>query len=239
LSLLLNFIKNEYNSSSSNCHFFPVDFDIKHSPSYSLLQTQLERGDELKAEADAMVSMDPDVETDTEMAGGFGSAVLRMFGGESMFVNHFAGPGSVSFAPTFPGRIKHRTMRNDSFMMQAGAYLASSPSVEVKTRWGGLRTLFGGEGATLLEARGTGDLFYNAFGDIYEVQVQGGYTCDTSHMVAFDPTLDYRVTSSGGLFATLFSGEGLVFEFEGTGSLFMQTRSLSGLADHVTPFLPD
>jgi uncharacterized protein (TIGR00266 family) len=99
--------------------------------------------------------------------------------------------------------------------------------------------LFGGEGATLLEARGTGDLFYNAFGDIYEVQVQGGYTCDTSHMVAFDPTLDYRVTSSGGLFATLFSGEGLVFEFEGTGSLFMQTRSLSGLADHVTPFLPD
>jgi uncharacterized protein (TIGR00266 family) len=216
-----------------------VDFDIQHSPSYSLLRTQLQRGDELVAESDAMVSMDPDVETDTEMAGGFGSALLRMIGGESMFVNHFSGPGTVSLAPTFPGQIKHRKMRNDSFMMQAGAYLASSPSVEVKTRWGGLRTLFGGEGAMLLEARGTGDLFYNAFGEIYEVRVQGGYTCDTSHMVAFDPALDYSLASSGGLFSTLFSGEGLVFKFQGNGSLFMQTRSLSGLVDQVTPFLPD
>ncbi len=215
-----------------------MNFEIQHSPSYSLLRTRLERGDDLVAESDAMVSMDPDVATETEMAGGFGSAVLRLFGGESMFLNQFSGPGTVSFAPTFPGRIKHRTMRNDSFILQSGAYLASSPSVDVQTRWGGLRTLFGGEGATLLEASGTGDLFYNAFGEIYEVQVQGTYTCDTSHMVAFDPSLDYQLTSSGGLFSTLFSGEGLVFEFQGSGSLFMQTRSLSGLVDHVTPFLP-
>lgn len=216
-----------------------MDFDIQHSPSYSLLRTQLERGDELVAESDAMVSMDPDVETETEMAGGLGSAVLRMFGGESMFVNRFSGPGVLSLAPTHPGRIRHRTMQGGTFMLQAGAYLASSPSVSVRARWGGLKTLFGGEGAVLLEAGGTGDLFYNAFGEIYEVQVRGQYTCDTSHMVAFDPALDYSLASSGGLFSTLFSGEGLVFKFQGTGSLFMQTRSLSGLVDHVTPFLPD
>ncbi|PQJ35556.1 TIGR00266 family protein [Salinibacter sp. 10B] len=216
-----------------------MDFEIQHHPSYSLLRARLERREEFVAESDAMVSMDPTLDTETTMAGGVLSACLRRLGGESMFVNQFSGLGIVSVAPTSPGQIRHRTLHNDSFMLQAGAYLASSPSVSVQAQWGGLKGIFGGEGAVLLEVSGTGDSFYNAFGKIYEVQVRGEYTCDTSHMVAFDPKLEYTLASSGGLFSTLFSGEGFIFTFRGRGSLFMQTRSLSGLLDHVTPFLPD
>lgn len=216
-----------------------MDFDIDHRPSYSLLRARLSAGDELVAESDAMVSMDADLDTETERAGGFLSALLRQFGGESFFVNRFAGPGRVSLAPTYPGEITHRHLQNDTLLLQSGAYLASSPTVSVGAKWGGFKTLFGGEGAVLLEAEGTGDLFFNAFGHVYEVNVQGTYVCDTGHMVAFSPSLDYSLVTSGGLFSTLFSGEGLIFKFSGTGSLFMQTRSLSGLVDHVTPFFPD
>ncbi len=216
-----------------------MDFEIVHRPSYSLLRTQLGTGDRLVAESDAMVSMDAGLDAETERAGSLLSAFLRQFGGESFFVNRFTGPGTVSLAPTHPGEIKHRRLQDDSLLLQSGAYLASSPDVSVGVKWGGLKTLFGGEGAVLLEAEGSGDLFFNAFGHVYEVNVQGTYVCDTGHMVAFSPSLDYRLTSSGGLFSTLFSGEGLIFEFSGTGSLFMQSRSLSALVDHVTPFLPD
>lgn len=216
-----------------------MDFEIEHRPSYALLRAQLGAKDELVAESDAMVSMDAGLDVETKRAGSFLSAFLRQFGGESFFVNRFSGPGSVSLAPTYPGEIKHHRLQNDSLLLQAGAYLASSPTVTVATKWGGLKTLFGGEGAVLLEAQGTGDLFFNAFGQIYEVNVQGTYVCDTGHMVAFSPSLDYKLTSSGGLFSTMFSGEGLIFKFSGTGSLFMQTRSLPGLVDHITPFLYD
>jgi uncharacterized protein (TIGR00266 family) len=216
-----------------------VEFEIVHDPSYSLLRADLGTGDELVAESDAMVSMSADLESETKRAGGFFSAFLRQFGGESFYVNQFSGPGTVSVAPTHPGEIRHHRLHNDTLILQSGAYLASSPSVSVRAKWGGLKTLFGGEGAILLEAQGTGDLFFNAFGHVYEVDVEGTYTCDSGHMVAFSPSLDYTLTSAGGLFSTLFSGEGLTFEFSGSGSLFMQTRSLSGLVDHVTPFLPN
>ncbi|MGM0381597.1 MAG: TIGR00266 family protein [bacterium] len=216
-----------------------MDFEISHDPAYSLLQTDLKAGESLLAEADAMVSMDPEVDSDTALAGGFLSAMFRKLGGESMFINTFTGPGRLSLAPAVPGKIKHRRLENESFLIQAGAFLASDPGISLKTKWGGLKTIFGGEGATLLEANGTGDLFYNAFGEIYEVDVKGTYTCDTGHMVGFEPGLDYSLKTSGGFISTLFSGEGLVFKFEGNGKLYMQTRHLSGLADWLTPFLPD
>lgn len=216
-----------------------MDFEIQHSPAYAMLRADLASGDELVAESDAMISMDPAVSTETEMGGGFLSAVFRTFGGESFFVNRFAGPGTVSLAPTLPGQIKHRSLRNESLILQAGAFLASSLGISITAKWGGLQSLFGGEGAVLLEATGSGDVFYNAFGHVYEVDVRGSYTCDTGHMVAFDPSLNYRLTTAGGAVSTLFSGEGLIFEFEGTGKLYMQTRSLDGVVDWITPFLPD
>lgn len=214
-----------------------MEFDIEHRPAYSLLRAQLGAEDELVAESDAMVSMDAGLDTETERAGGLLSAFLRQFGGESFFVNRFIGPGHVSLAPVYPGEIRHHHLQSDSLLLQSGAYLASSPTVSVTAKWGGLKTLFGSEGAVLLEAQGTGDLFFNAFGRVYEIDVRGTYVCDTGHMVGFSPSLDYKLTSSGGLFSTLFSGEGLIFEFDGTGSLFMQTRSMPGLVNHITPFL--
>jgi hypothetical protein len=50
--------------------------------------------------------------------------------------------------------------------------------------------------------------------------------------VAFD------VRRVGGLKSTLFSGEGLVCEFTGTGTVWVQTRSLDALAAWVRSHVP-
>ncbi len=57
-------------------------------------------------------------------------------------------------------------------------------------------------------------------------------------MVAFSEGLDFNVKRVGGLKSTLFSGEGLVAEFYGTGTLYIQTRSMDSFLSWLIPHLP-
>ena len=84
---------------------------------------------------------------------------------------------------------------------------------------------------------GEGDLFLNAYGGVVEQDISGGIKVDTGHVVAWEPTLDYRIIGMGGLKQTLFSGEGLLMHFTGTGKLWTQTRTLRSTAGWITPYL--
>ena len=83
---------------------------------------------------------------------------------------------------------------------------------------------------------GTGELFFNSFGSIVEKEIDGSFVVDTSHVVAWEPGLSYSIRGMGGIKSTLLSGEGLVMEFSGSGKLYLQTRTLPGLASWLTPF---
>ncbi len=225
---------------------------IEHGPSFAWLRARLAPGETVCAEAGSMVARSPKLSMTTRLnAGkgvGFGSKVLavltaimrRLLGREGLFVNEFSGPegGEVILAPTLAGSIvRHVLDGRHSLLVQAGSYLASTGDVTAKLRWGGLRTLFGGEGLFLLECSGQGELFVNAYGGIVEIEVDGQYIADTGHVVAFESTLDFRVRGLGGLKSLLFSGEGLVCEFRGRGRLFIQSRNVRALVGWITPLL--
>ena len=76
------------------------------------------------------------------------------------------------------------------------------------------------------------------FGAVVEREIQGEFTVDTGHVVAWEPTLDYTIGGMGGLKQTLFSGEGLVMQFSGHGRIWLQTRHLKALAGWLTPYCP-
>jgi uncharacterized protein (TIGR00266 family) len=227
-------------------------FSIEHGPAFAWLKVQLAPNEVVSAEAGAMVRRDPHVVMATRLnasrkAGIFGVivaffvALIRKFaGGETVFVNDFSAPsaGEVVLAPTLSGHIVHRQLNaQERLLVQSGSYLASSGDVNTRVRWGGLRSLFGGEGLVLLECSGNGDLFINSYGGIVPVQVDGSYVVDTGHIVAFDGTLDFRVRSIGGVKAFLFSGEGLVCEFSGRGTVYVQSRNLKSLVGWISPML--
>jgi uncharacterized protein (AIM24 family) len=89
----------------------------------------------------------------------------------------------------------------------------------------------------MLRVVGPGTLFYGSYGAIHEVPIGApGYTCDTGHIVGFTEGLDYRVRTFGGFKGLFFSGEGLVCDFSGSGSLFVQTRNAPALASFLHPF---
>jgi uncharacterized protein (TIGR00266 family) len=171
----------------------------------------------------------------------FVALLRKILGGETMFVNRFTtpSPGELVLAPAMSGHIIHQTLSDSSkLFVQAGSYLASTGQVDTKLKFGGLRSLFGGEGLVLLECTGQGELWMNSYGGVLPLPVNGSFTVDTGHIVAFDGTLDFKVKSVGGVKSFLFSGEGLVCEFSGQGTIYIQSRNLSALVSWLTPLLP-
>ena len=220
-----------------------MEHDVLYRPSYSLLKIKLRQGEAVSAEAGAMVSMSSSIEIKTAAKGGiFGALKRSVLGGESFFVNTFmaADSGEVTFAPTLPGDIHALELTGQSFYAQSGAYIASSPDIQVDTKWGGAKTFFSREGLFLLKMTGTGSVFLSSYGAIHEIDLEAGqkYIVDTGHMVAFAEGVGYSVKRVGGLKSTLFSGEGLVCELTGPGKIFIQTRSADAFLAWLIPQIP-
>jgi uncharacterized protein (TIGR00266 family) len=230
-----------------------MQHSIEHGPAFAWLRVKLAPNETLTAEAGAMVTRSPGLDMTTRLNSGtqgglfakltalFVALVRKAFGGETMFINDFHGSrgGEVIVAPGLSGQIVHHELDGQrSLWVQAGSFLASSPGIETRLRWGGLRTLLGGEGLFLMRCTGRGDLFLNSYGGIVAVDVEDTYVVDTGHLVAFEGSLDFKVRSvGGGLKGLLFSGEGLVMEFRGKGTLYLQSRNLGSLAGWLNPFL--
>jgi uncharacterized protein (TIGR00266 family) len=220
-----------------------MEYEIMYQPSYSLLKVSLQRDEAISAESGAMVSMSSTIKIETHMKGGIlGTLKRKVLGGESFFVNtfHAEEAGEITLAPSLPGDLHAINLEGQTIYAQSGAYIASSPGIEIDTTWGGAKTFLSREGFFLLKIMGTGAVFLSSYGAIHEVHLMDGqkYIVDTGHMVAFDHSVTYNVGKVGGLKSTLFSGEGLVCELTGPGKIMLQTRSEDAFLSWLIPQLP-
>ncbi len=212
---------------------------IEGNPDYGHLRVGLTPGESFLAEGGSMTWMDTRVDVRARLLGGFLRALVRkVTGGESLFVGEYAAArgGEAVFSPSRPGMVVQRTMNGDSITLTAGSFFACTPGIDLRTKFGGLRSLFSGEGLFFMECSGAGELFFNSFGGIVEKEIDGSFIVDTSHVVAWEPGLSYSIRGMGGIKSTLLSGEGLVMEFSGRGKLYLQTRTATGVASWLTPF---
>ena len=215
-------------------------FEVKGNPSYGEVDVDLGPNETLLIEPGAMSRMSSNLNSSFQRQGGLFSALFRkMFGGENFFLGKYEHPdgGKLTFAPSTPGHVEHRQLTNNSLNLMAGCFLACTPGVNIKAKFGGFKALFSGEGAFLLEASGNGDLFFNSFGGIVEKEINGDFIVDTGHVVAFEPSLNYKISGMGNWKSTMLSGEGLVMTFSGVGKIYLQTRTIDGIASWLTPRL--
>ena len=215
-----------------------MEYAIESQPSYSLLEVTLAPGEELVTEAGAMAWMDSNLDVETSVRGGLMSGVKRAIGGgESFFQNTYTAqgaPGVIGLAPGQPGDIYSYEMEGGELLLERGAYLASTSGIETNSDFQGLRGLFN-EGLFILRVSGSGLLFFNAYGDIQEIEVDGSYVVDNGHAVAWEPSLDYRLTRAGRIRSFLFSDQ-IIMEFSGRGRLWVQSRNPRSLANWISPF---
>ncbi|HIQ32688.1 MAG TPA: TIGR00266 family protein [Methanothermococcus okinawensis] len=201
------------------------DFKIEYRPAYSLLKVNL-KDQSIIAETGAMVYMSKGIEIDTNIKGGLMGALKRMVVGESLFLNRFHGTGTLALAPNYVGDIVHHRL-DGTLYVQSGAYLASSPDVEIGTKLGDLKMIFGGMGLFLMKLEGKGDVFLSSFGALETIELEDEeIIVDNGNLVGFTEGLEYSLKRVGGLKAAIFSGENRVYEFRGTGKIFIQTRNI-------------
>ncbi len=223
-----------------------IAYEIEHSPAYASLIINLQANQTVLVESGAMAAMDAGILMKSKMQGGLMKGMARMVSGESLFVSEFTAeekPGQIYISPAMPGDIQHYYLSEKSLLIQSSGFVAASPTVEIDTQFQGFKGFFSGESLFLVRATGSGDIWFNSYGGIVEIPVEGDYVVDTSYIVAFEDSLNYNVEVIGGLsFKNLktgiLGGEGLVCHFRGRGRLWVQSRELYGLINFLNPFRP-
>ncbi len=215
-----------------------MHYQILCNPSYSLLEVTLQLKESIVADSGALTWMDTSIRTMTSTRGGVLRGLKRkMLAGESLFQNTYTaetGSGLVGLASGSAGDIVALPMDDGELLLQKGAYLASELGVNCDAKWSGLRGLFN-EGLFILRCTGTGTLFFHSYGEIQEVAVDGEYLVDNGFAVAWEPSLEYRLTRARRIRSFLF-GDQILLRFSGCGRLWVQSRSPRAFADWVHPF---
>ncbi len=224
----------------------PVDVEVRHSPAFAVARVALAPGEQVRAESGAMMATSYGVGVEASTQGGALKGLKRSFlGGESLFITTLtatADGGWVDVAHHLAGDIVTSGVTPDQPMsITKGCWLASSAGVDLDTRWGGFKNLFGGEGGFLVHATGHGTVLLACYGALDTVTLGDGesVTIDTGHVVAFGPTVGSRIRKvAGGVMQTLKSGEGLVFDFTGPGWIMTQTRNPAALEAWIRQIAP-
>ncbi len=217
--------------------------EISSGPAFAFGEITLPPGGTVRVEAGAMAMTRGDITMATSTQGGFMKGLRRSLGGESFFVNDFSSTrgGVVAVAAALPGDMTQVSLDGSgSLLVQSGSWIASDPTVDVDSKWGGGKSFFSGEGLILLRCSGRGDLLVSSYGAIRSATLAAGesITLDTGHVVAFDETVQYKVRKAGSWKSTILGGEGLVTDFTGPGRVWLQTRSSSDLVAWLSARMP-
>ncbi len=223
-----------------------MDIQLIHQPDSAIAKVSLNAGEEIVAQAGAMVAMSGFINTSTTLRKGKGGGIMggfkRMLGGESLFLSVFRSPtpdGEVFLAPRFMGDILVYEMRGQELVVQAASYLASANEVDLDLGFQGMKSLFSGESIFWLSITGFGSVILTSFGGIYEIDVNGDYVVDTGHIVAFERSLDFRIDKANkSWLGAFFGGEGFVCRFHGRGKVYCQTHNPGSFGSMVGSQLP-
>ncbi len=223
-----------------------MDIAIRHAPSFAVARCTLGGSEVVRAESGAMMATSQGVGIEAAMQGGLMKSLKRgVLGGESFFITTYTAPpggGWVDVAANLPGDMTTVEVGATPVFIQRGSYIASESGVEIDTRWGGVKSLFGGEGGFLLRAGGHGTVVLSCYGALDRIRLAEGesITVDSGHMVAFDEGVSFelRRAAAGRTIQTLKSGEGFVFDFRGPGEVMVQSRNPAALVQWLTTVLP-
>ncbi len=133
-------------------------------------------GDEVRAEAGAMMFMTDAIEMDAQMEGGFlGGLKRKLLAGESFFITYFRATGQagkVAFAGPYPGKIIALDLSGTVALPEGLLSVRRRryrPEHRVHPQLGA--GFFGGEGFILQKIEGTGQLFIHSGGTIVPMQL--------------------------------------------------------------------
>jgi uncharacterized protein (TIGR00266 family) len=223
-----------------------MEVQIRHTPSFAVARATLTGGETMRAESGAMMATSDGVAIEASMQGGLVKSLKRsVLGGESLFITTYTAPsqgGWVDCAARLPGDAMLATLDGSRALnIQRGSYLCSESTIEIDTKWGGFKNLFGGEGGFVVRAGGSGTVVLSCYGALDTITLAPGESIvlDTGHMVAYSDGIGMAIRmATGGAIGSAKTSEGLVFDFTGPGWVMTQTRNPSALISWLSANLP-
>lgn len=200
------------------------------------------RGESIYTQSGGMAWMTEGIHMDTNMRGGLGKSIGRMFAGESMFMATYKAEKEgavIAFASTVAGEILPiRIEEMRGLICQKGAFLCAEESVELSVTFSKKFSagLFGGEGFILQEITGSGMVFLEIDGDkvIKELAPGEVLKVDTGNVVAFEKTVSYEIETVRGIKNIFLGGEGLFLtRLVGPGKVILQTQNFNEFAGRI------
>ena len=223
-----------------------MKYDILYKEAFPIVEVKLDKGEMIKAESGAMVSMSQTIDVEGKIDGGIMQGLGRMLSGEKFFFQTLVanrGPGEVLLAPAAMGGIVDIELDGSYGMcIQKDGFLAATQNIEVATKMQNLfKGLFSGEGFFILKVLGRGTVFINSLGAIHAVNIPSGQEAiiDNSHLVAWPDYMNYTLEkASKGWISSWTSGEGIVCRFKGPGTVLIQTRNPGAFGAWISRFVP-
>ncbi len=217
--------------------------EILHQSAFAELKVYLSPGENITAEAGAMVYMSPNVEVQTTTKGGFMKGLVRkLLTNQTLFMNTYyvrSGEGYVVFAPRLPGDIMEIDVTKPIYISDTN-YLASTSNLELGVKFTGFKGVFTPGGMFWFKVSGIGRVWISTFGGIDVIELQPGQRLlvDNIHLAAFDAGLNFTLRKFGKIKSFLFGGEYLLTEFVGPGKVWIQSRNLPIFANLLYRYMP-
>jgi uncharacterized protein (TIGR00266 family) len=219
-----------------------MEITTRHTPAFGIARIALAPNESVRVESGAMAYMAPSVQLQSKMEGGLFKSLKRAaLGGESFFLTTYTADGNggwVDVAARLPGDLIPLDITSARpFVISKGSWIASAQTINLDTKWGGFRNMFGSEGGFVVHASGDGPCLVACYGALETWNLAPGetITVDTGHMVAYEASVNMSLRKvTGGLVQSFKSGEGIVFDFTGPGLVMTQTRNPNELATWIS-----
>ncbi|MFW2178398.1 MULTISPECIES: TIGR00266 family protein [unclassified Moraxella] len=206
------------------------------------LHCNLQRGDAIYCEANAMVMMESNLELKGQMRGGIMQSLMRRFANdESLFQQQIEathGEGDCLLAPTLDGDMQILDVGAVQYTLSDGAFVAAHTTVDIRANiqrnLGG--AVFGDTGGFMvMQTQGQGQVVVSGFGSLFEIDVtpEKDVVIDNGHVVCWDSRLQYSLSMAtsqkkgflGNIINSVTSGEGMVLKFSGHGKVVICSRN--------------
>ncbi|MEN2262561.1 TIGR00266 family protein [Enterococcus faecalis] len=227
-----------------------MNIKITENTMFPIVEVSLNLNEQIIIESGSMVYHNGEVELKGSMNSGGKKGIggmIRSLGrscasGESIYLTTVIGKtdtARLGFAPILPGTIKKLNVGETHWRLNTGSFLGCEPTVSYNMkRQKVMAGLFGSGGLFIMETCGSGELLINSYGGILEINLTGDkpFVIDNNHVLAWTTTLDYKIKTASS-FLGFSTGEGLVNEFYGRGSILIQTRDIHGFAGLLSPVI--